>query len=80
MRFAIFFEDAKGEHRNITADLEPAEIDYVEKVRANGGRDPGSGIPTDPDVVAMAMALKRAYARLPRGFQHTAPPELLRTH
>lgn len=80
MKFQIDFEHPKtGEHRNVTIDLEPEEIGYVEELRANGGKSAG-GVPTDPDVVAMAMALRRAYAGLPRGFQHVAAPEMLRAH
>jgi hypothetical protein len=67
MRFSCEFEHRDtGEYKSVVAALTAEEVRSVKSLTEN------------VEVVAMAYALKRAYAEVPKGFLHSKPPELIR--
>ena len=67
MRYNCEFEHRDtGECKKIVSALSAAEVASVK------------ALSKDADVVAAAMALRHAYAEVPRGFLHSKPPELIR--
>lgn len=59
---ADFRNEDTGECWTFGGEFDAAELAMIERFRTNGG--------ADPDVLAMALALKAAYAELPHGFEH----------
>ena len=71
MRFACEFEHAStGACKTVVTSLRLSEIEAVESIHQRNGDEIAS-------VTAMSYALRQAYAELPRGFYHTAPPALI---
>lgn len=66
-----FLNTATDERLSVVADLTAAEIKFVEGRRAENGDD-------DANLYAMVFALKYAYARVPKNYQHIEPPTALR--
>jgi hypothetical protein len=67
MRFSCDFAHRyTGECKQIISALSAAEVASIK------------ALSKDADVVAMAMALRHAYAEAPKGFLHSKPPELIR--
>jgi hypothetical protein len=66
MNFNCEFEHLDtGESKTIVSTLSTEEVQSVE------------ALTKDAEVIAMAMALRHAYAEVPIGFRHTKPPTLI---
>jgi hypothetical protein len=68
MRFECDFEHRDtGEHRTISVTLTADEVEMSEAA-------------PEPELYAMAYALRHAYGEMPEGFLHTEPPVAIRTN
>lgn len=64
-----FLNPDTAERKTITAALSAAQVTAIDGMRAAND--------VSADVQAEAMALRSAYAEVPEGFRHTAPPALI---